>query len=169
MLRIDRAGRTVTLVRQLANPNKRLLAESQGNTQALAQGNWLVGYGRLPNVTEFDSSGRVLLDATLGKQVQSFKSLLFAWSGHPTSAPALVARAGASGTVALSASWNGATDVAAWRVLSGSSPTTLTALATSPRHGFETTVSVHAAGAYVAVQALDAAGGVLATSAPVKP
>ena len=47
--------------------------------------------------------------------------------------------------------------------------TTLTALATSPRRGFETAISAHAAAAYVAVQALDAAGGVLATSAPVKP
>ena len=159
----------MTLISQLVNPNKRLLAESQGNTQALAQGNWLVGYGRLPNVTEFDSSGHVLLDATLGKQVQSFKSLLYAWSGHPTSAPALVARAGAGGAVSLSASWNGATDVATWRVLSGSSPTTLTALSTSPKRGFETAISVHTAAAYLAVQALDAAGGVLATSAPVKP
>jgi hypothetical protein len=169
VLRIDRAARSATLVRQLVNPNKRLLAESQGNTQALAGGNWLIGYGRLPNVTEFDASGRVLLDATLGKQVQSFKSLLYAWSGHPTSAPALVARAGTAGTVSLSASWNGATDVAAWRVLSGSSPTTLTALATSSRRGFETAISAHTAAPYVAVQALDAAGGVLATSAPVKP
>ena len=88
---------------QFVNPGKRLLAESQGNVQALTDGNWLVGYGRLPNLTEFDPSGHVLLDATLGREVQSFKSLLFAWSGQPTSAPALVARRAGGGNVSLRA------------------------------------------------------------------
>jgi hypothetical protein len=80
-----------------------------------------------------------------------------------------VAKPAGAGSVSLAASWNGATEVASWRALSGSSPTTLTALATSPKHGFETTISVHTADAYVAVQALDAQGNVLATSAAVKP
>jgi hypothetical protein len=137
--------------------------------QALAGGNWLVGYGRMPNLTEFDSSGHVLLDATLGREVQSFKSLLFAWSGQPTSAPALVARRAGAGSLSLAASWNGATAVASWRVLSGSSPTTLTPLTTVAKQGFETAIAVHTNDPYVAVQALDATGGVLATSAPVKP
>jgi hypothetical protein len=38
----------------------------------LAAGNWLLGYGRLPNFTEFDPAGRVLFDATLGRSVQDF-------------------------------------------------------------------------------------------------
>ena len=54
-------------------------------------------------------------------------------------------------------------------MISGSSPTTLTALATVAKQGFETTIAVHTNDPYVAVQALDATGGVLATSAPVKP
>jgi hypothetical protein len=169
LLRVDRAGRAATVAGQFANPGKRLLAESQGNMQALAGGNWLVGYGRLPNLTEFDSSGHVLLDATLGREVQSFKSLLFAWSGQPTSAPALVARRAGAGSLSLAASWNGATAVASWRVLSGSSPTALTPLTTIAKQGFETAIAVHTNDPYVAVQALDATGGALATSAPVKP
>jgi len=62
-----------------------------------------------------------------------------------------------------------ATAVTFWRVLSGSSPTTLTPLTTVAKQGFETAIAVHTNDPYVAVQALDATGGVLATSAPVKP
>ncbi len=54
---------------------------------ASTTGNWLMGYGGLPNFTEYDASGHVLLDGTLGKNVQSFRTYLSAWSGHPASAP----------------------------------------------------------------------------------
>ncbi len=57
---------TVSLVKQFVNPGKTLLASSQGNTLSLAGGNWLLGYGGLPNFTEFNDSGHVLLDGTLG-------------------------------------------------------------------------------------------------------
>ena len=60
------ATHTVTLVKQFTNPNATLLASSQGNMLSLPGGNWLMGYGGLPNFTEYDASGRVLLDATLG-------------------------------------------------------------------------------------------------------
>ena len=35
-----------------------------------------MGYGGLPNFTEYDSSGQVLLDGTLGKNVQNFRTYL---------------------------------------------------------------------------------------------
>ena len=69
------ANHTVSLVKQFVNPSKTLLAESQGNTLSLPGGNWLLGYGRLPNFTEFDASGHVLLDGTLGRNVQNFSTL----------------------------------------------------------------------------------------------
>ncbi len=85
------ANHTVTLVRQLVNPTHTLLASSQGNLLNLAPGgstgNWLMGYGGLPNFTEYDSAGHVLLDGTLGRNVQSFRTYLSPWSGHPTSPP----------------------------------------------------------------------------------
>ena len=68
------------------------------------------------------------------------------------------------------ASWNGATDVASWRVLAGSSPATLTPARSAPRSGFETAISLPAAiaGPYLAVQALDGSGAVLGVSPAVK-
>ena len=69
---------TVTLLKQFTNPTQTLLAESQGNVLSLPGGNWLLGYGGLPNFTEFDSAGHVLFDATLGKNVQDFRTYLVA-------------------------------------------------------------------------------------------
>jgi arylsulfotransferase ASST len=170
LLAPDRRARAVALIRQFVNPTQTLLAESQGNAARLAGGNWLLGYGRLPNFTEFDAAGHVLLDGTLGPNVQNFSSFLSRWNGHPTSAPSLALAPGGAraGTLTVAASWNGATEVAAWRVLAGPSPTRLTAVATSPKVGFETTIAAHTKGPFLAVQALDRTGAAIATSATVR-
>jgi hypothetical protein len=168
LLRPDPSTHTVSLVKQFVNPSKTLLAESQGNALTLPGGNWLLGYGRLPNFTEFDSAGHVLLDGTLGKDVQNFKSFLSPWEGHPTTAPAVLARPAGAGAIGVAVSWNGATDVASWRVLAGASSSSLAAVATAAKSGFQTSLTVHTAGPYVAVQALDGSGAVLGTSATVK-
>jgi hypothetical protein len=168
LLAPDPATHTVSLARQFVNPAKTLLAESQGNVYTLQGRDWLLGYGRLPNFTEFDASGRVLLDGTLGRDVQNFKTTLSPWRAKPATAPSVVARRG-SGAVTLAVSWNGATDVASWRLLSGASPSTLAPLATAARTGFETSFSAPSAGPYVAVQALDGAGAVIGVSRVVRP
>ena len=162
------ATHTVALVKQFVNPTKTLLASSQGDMLSLPGGNWLMGYGGLPNFTEYDSSGHVLLDGTLGKNVQDFRSYLAPWSGQPTTAPSVVARPAAAGTIAVSVSWNGATRVASWRVLVGASPSALVPVATAARTGFQTTIAAPAAGRYVAVQALDSSGALIGVSAASK-
>ncbi|HEY4426878.1 MAG TPA: arylsulfotransferase family protein [Solirubrobacteraceae bacterium] len=164
LLAPDPATHTVTLARQFANPSRTLLAESQGNAYSLPHGSWLLGYGRLPNFTEFDASGRVLLDGSLGRGVQSFKTTLAPWHARPATPPSLVVSRGSAGALTAKVSWNGATDVTSWRLLAGASPGALAPVATAARQGFETTVSASARGAYVAVQALDGAGDVIGVS-----
>ena len=168
LLRPDTSSHTVNLVKQFINPAKTLLAESQGNALSLPAGNWLLGYGRLPNFTEFDASGHVLLDGTLGRNVQNFMTFLSAWEGRPTITPSVLARSAGAGAISLAVSWNGATEVASWRVLGGATASTLAPVATAPKAGFQTTITAHTAGPYVAAQALDGSGAVLGTSATVK-
>ena len=167
LLKPNTASHTVTLVKQFTNPSKTLLASSQGNTLSLPGGDWLMGYGGLPNFTEYDSSGHVLLDGTLGKNVQDFRTYLSPWSAQPKTAPAVVAKASGS-SISVAVSWNGATNVASWRVLAGSSSTSLAPVATAAKSGFQSTITAPGAGPYVAVQALDASGAVLAVSPTVK-
>jgi hypothetical protein len=156
-----------SLDRQFVNPTRTLLSASQGSMVRLARGNWLLGYGRLPNFTEFDPTGRVLFDATLGKNVQDFSVEAGAWSGRPLTRPSLMATLLGHERVAVQVSWNGATEVARWRVLAGRSPRGLSPLATVHRTGFETASTARVHGLYVAVQALDRSGAVIGSSAVV--
>lgn len=166
------ADHTVTLVKQLVNPTRTLLASSQGNllnlTPGNTAGNWLMGYGGLPSFTELDASGHVLLDGTLGKNVQSFRTYLSPWSGHPASPPSLAVQSRGADTLTVAASWNGATEVASWQVLAGASPTSLAPVASAPRSGFQTSIAVTPKPAYVAVQALSASGAVIGSSPTIK-
>jgi Arylsulfotransferase (ASST) len=166
LLRPDPSAHTVTLVKRFANPTKTLLASSQGNTLSLPGGDWLLGYGGLPNFTEFDSAGHVLLDGTLGKGVQDFRTYLSPWSGQPTGGPAIAVQ-GAAGGATVAASWNGATAVASWQVLAGASAETLAPVLSVPRQGFQTMIHVSTTGPDVAVRALDSSGQVLGTSGAV--
>ncbi|MGH2852907.1 MAG: arylsulfotransferase family protein [Solirubrobacteraceae bacterium] len=163
LLRPDFASHTVALAKRFVNPAHTLLASSQGNTLSLPGGDWLLGYGGLPNFTEFDASGHVLLDGTLGKNVQDFRTYLAPWNAQPTTAPAIAVQAAAGGAN-VEASWNGATGVASWQVLAGASAESLAPVATAPRQGFETTLHVSTPAGVVAVRALAANGQTLGTS-----
>jgi len=80
------------------------------------------------------------------------------WTGRPTSDPDLAVRDGSAYM-----SWNGATEVRAWRVLTGTSPDDLSETATVDREDFEMTASLDGA-THVRVEALDGAGEVLGAS-----
>jgi hypothetical protein len=141
-----------------------LLSPSQGNAQRLPDGNTFVGWGQLPNLTEYGPQGAVLLDAALPAPADSYRAFRFPWQGQPASPPSLALQPGPAGALTVYASWNGATAVAHWRVLAGPAAGRLSALATAPKGGFETAIAVHTVEPYVAVQALDAGGRLLASS-----
>src|SRR5581483_3292133 len=95
----------------------------------------------------------------------TYRAFRFEWSAQPPTNPDLAIVPNSDGSMNLYASWNGATDVASWQALAGPTPSTLAPVATARRGGFETAVPVLSAAPYMAVQALDSAGTVLATSA----
>jgi hypothetical protein len=168
VIAINPQTKTDTLLAQYEHP-KALSSGSQGNFQALGNGDVFLGWGSEPYFSEFSASGELLFDAHFPAKDESYRGYRFEWTGTPPTAPAVAASAAsASSPVSVYASWNGATNVASWRVLGGASATTLAPVALTPRAGFETTISTPGPEAYVAVQALDATGAVLATSATVK-
>lgn len=133
-----------------------------GGIQPLADGNWLVGFGGLPNMTEFDSEGNVIYEAQFPPDEVGYRVYREPWQGQPAAAPNLVANTNGSATTTY-VSFDGATDVAEWRLFGGASAHTLEALATVPATGFETTISTRAV-ADVLAQALNAAGEVIGES-----
>ena len=69
---------------------------------------------------------------------------------------------------AVYASWNGATTVASWQLLTGASASQMTPVSTTPKGGFQTVIPAPAA-AFYEVRALSPAGRVLGTSKAVAP
>ncbi len=149
-----------------------LVADSQGNVQATGEGDWMVGWGQAGYLSEIDAAGQVLFDAHLPPNWESYRAFVAPWSGQPATPPAVAAIAapGAHAGATVYASWNGASEVASWNVLAGASQASLAPAASAAKSGFETAIPLPAAspGDYVAVQALSAAGTVLATSPTVK-
>ncbi|HYM55873.1 MAG TPA: arylsulfotransferase family protein, partial [Solirubrobacteraceae bacterium] len=167
IVRLDMKTKTATLTGQLVRTTGPLSTGSQGNVQSLPGGNWMVGWGGLPNLTEFNARGQILYDAQLPAGENSYRVYREPWSAQPTTPPAIAARTAGSAT-SVYASWNGATTVASWQLLAGSRAGHLTAVSTTPRSGFETTIPAPAA-AFFEVRALSASGRVLGTSAAVAP
>ena len=163
VLSLDRQTMTATLLSSFVHPTP-LLAASQGDFQPLADGDWFVGWGQEPYLSEYSAAGRLLFDAHLPARYQSFTVLRFPWIGEPSNPPAAAVRRSSTGGLEVYASWNGATEVASWRVLEGASAAKLTSVAQAPREGFETAIAAPAAGTYLAIQALGAEGQVLGTT-----
>jgi hypothetical protein len=165
---LDFKTRQARLVVAYTHPNPPLLAPSQGNMQTLANGDTVVGYGGVPEITEYATDGSLLFDAHQPFDMAFYRAYRFPWSGRPLSPPAVLASLNdTSEETIVHASWNGATEVSAWRVLAGRRTGSLSVRTTIPASGFESSTTLPAKYARVAVQALDAAGHVLATSRTV--
>jgi len=163
---LEPQGKTATLLSEFIHPLP-ISAKSQGNVQALANGDWFVGWGEVPDFSELSATGQLLFDAHFPAGDQSYRDLRFAWTGAPVTKPAFTVQA-IHGAGTVYASWNGATDVASWRVLAGASTNRLKPVVTAVRSGFESAIALPkgTAGRYVTVQALDPTGRVLSTAAP---
>jgi hypothetical protein len=164
-IRLDLRRHEARLESVYTHTNPPLLAASQGNMQTLASGNTLLGYGGVPAISEFAKGGSLLFDAHQPFDMSFYRAFRFPWSGRPLSPPAVFASLNntAEETI-VHASWNGASEVSSWRVLAGAQAGSLGAQATVPAEDFESSLTLPQKHAYVAVQALDRAGRVLATS-----
>jgi hypothetical protein len=157
------------LTSSYTHPDPPLLAPSQGNMQTLPDGNAVVGYGGVPAISEFAPGGSLLFDAHLPYDMSFYRAFRFPWSGRPLSPPTVLANLNnTSEETIVHMSWNGASEVAAWRVLAGEHPGSLTSRTTIPASDFESSTILPKKYAYAAVQALDAAGNALGSSQPVK-
>jgi hypothetical protein len=165
VLSLNAQHRTATLVSQFKHTSP-LLAESQGNMQALANGDWFIGWGQVPDFSEFSASGQLLFDAHFPAHTQSYRGFRFGWVGTPAHSPVFAFQPAPGGDGTVYASWNGATQVASWRVLTGPTAATLQPVAQVARGGFETAIGLPATvtGPFVTVQALDASGAVIGTA-----
>ncbi|HTW10265.1 MAG TPA: arylsulfotransferase family protein [Acidimicrobiales bacterium] len=170
VLELDMSAMNATLKNRYLHTDGPFSTPSQGNCQLLPNGGHVVGWGFQPFFSVYaPSSGDELgapmvLDGRFPDGAASYRSFLFDWVGNPPqSEMALVVKpADVAGHFTAWVSWNGATEVVAWRVNGGGSPTSLSPLALSEKIGFETAIDFVADGAqYFDVDALDVAGNAI--------
>jgi EmrB/QacA subfamily drug resistance transporter len=170
VLKLDLTAHTATLVSSYRHYNEDNRngtdASYMGSAEQLPGGDVFVGYGNLPFFAEYTKSGQMVMDAMFPGPDLTYRAIKIsptAWIGQPLTKPLAVARK-TGGYATVYASWNGATQVASWRVLAGSGPGQLSPVKTTSRSGFETAIRLSQAYQAYQVQALDSSGKVIGTS-----
>ncbi|MCF2571349.1 arylsulfotransferase family protein [Brevibacterium sp. UCMA 11754] len=127
---------------------------SQGNLQELDNGNVFIGWGSEPYFSEFTNDGKLLYDATFTGG-SNYRAYRFDWQATPSAPPTATRSEPGEGITRVHMSWNGASDVAAWRILSGDSEEQLEETAVVDRTGFETAADITPAGSRIVVEAVN--------------
>jgi hypothetical protein len=136
----------------------------EGSVQELSGGDVFLGWGQQPYFSEDNARGQQIFDAHFVEPSGSYRAYRFQWSGQPLTSPALAQGWAAGDAPELFASWNGATNVAAWRVLAGTSPNSLIPVGQSRRSSFESAIPADTEAPNLEVQPLDATGKRLGSS-----
>jgi hypothetical protein len=164
ILSLNTASHTASLVSSYTHNNRPLDPAFLGSMNVLPNGNALVGWGSQPYFSEYSKTGQLLLDAVWpGKDLSYRVEYSGNWVGTPYFPPSGAARK-SKGKVTVYASWDGATQVTAWKVLAGSNANHLPAVATHAKTGFETAIRLAKSAKVYRVQAFDAKGHLLRTS-----
>jgi EmrB/QacA subfamily drug resistance transporter len=164
VLKLDQQTHRASLAGEYTK-GRRFDADYMGSIEPLPQGNELVGWGSEPYFSEYDATGRMLLDAVLPRPDLSYRARIQPWVGLPLTPPVAVVRR-RSGKTTIYASWNGATELASWRVSKGSGLHART-VTTVAKSGFETAIPVPTGAGTLTVRALDRRGRVIGSATPV--
>ena len=166
-LRINASSHTVSLVARFTH-SPPLTTGAEGSVELFNDRKVFVGWGQTQQFSEYAPSGHQVFNGSFIAPVNTYRAYRFQWPGQPKTRGALAVSPGPNGGVTIYASWNGATNVAAWRVLGGRTPKTLTPVGNAKRRGFETAIHVHSEPRYFAAQALDGHGHVLRQTVAVR-
>jgi len=159
----DDAAMTATLLNSVQHPaGLSVLAEGSGQT--LPNGDTFVDWGILGRYSEFDPSGNLIFDDTMATGYSSYRGFRLPWVGAPLGGPVLTVVANSNGTTTVDAVWNGATQVANWNVMGGSSSDSLALLESAPWDGLDTSITLTTSATDIQVVAVDSMGNALGQS-----
>lgn len=174
-LDVDEEAMTASAVTEYAPPEDRP-AGSMANTQPLENGNMLIGWGEQSYFSEYTNDGELIYDACHGEGCHdspigggggSYRAYKGPWQGEPNTDPDVVLEQADNDQQRAYVSWNGATEVDRWRLLAGDDEDSIVQETSVNKASFETSIPVLQESDYIAVEALNADGEVLATGTPV--
>lgn len=160
---VDVVAKTCTLLKQYRifdYKGKAIQSSSQGSMQLLENGNIFMGWGSEPYISEHTADGTLVMQGQFGAEnvSMSYRAFKADWVGTPDSTPALWSAAGSVfSPTTFFVSWNGATEIASWRLFGGAAESAcLEVLGTLDKTGFETSfvASAYYAWGYVLPSAL---------------
>jgi hypothetical protein len=161
----EKSARVVWSVgsREAGGTGRELFPIALGSSRQLPNGNALISWGTTGQITEVTQDGTLVHGLRLPGS--TYRAVREPWVGRPSGRPAVVARRGAGDRIDVWASWNGATEIAAWQVLAAGRGGRLEAIGPPARFvDLETHVRVRARASRIAVRALDAGGRALGRS-----
>ncbi|KAJ6506948.1 ASST-domain-containing protein [Mycena sanguinolenta] len=174
-LNVDQTAMTVSLASRFFPSPSTGFSVAEGSIEPYGN-TVVVGYGSNPWVEAYDiDTATALFSAVIGPNNASiplggvtnyrvFQTSTLQFTGHPTQLPAVAL---INGTVYVS--WNGATHVASYTLLTGSETGNVsTPVRNVAKSGFETAISATGSGAYISVAALAANGTTLGRGAIYK-
>ncbi len=162
-VKIDTAAKTATLVSSVEHPDG-VIANSQGSSQRLSNGDVFVGWGSVGRLSEFDGSGNLLWDGQVPTGYDSYRGYRSAWIGQPLTDPTAEASRIDATHIDVDAIWNGATEVDRWLVLSGRGSHHLHPVGLTDWAGLSTETQVRTGDPYVEIVALDDDGDAIGRS-----
>ena len=118
-----------------------------GSVQRLPNGNTAIGWGgnlsaNPVTYTEVKPDGSKALELTLPTGFMSYRDQKFTWEGYPTWAPLLVGQKEENGSIDLTFSYNGATNIARYEIFGGNGGEPLQLVGEQAKTGFETSANL---------------------------
>jgi hypothetical protein len=163
LLDVDESAMTVSLSQAYTNPAG-FYSGTLGSVEAMPNHNVFVGWGTQPYFSEHDADGTLQMFGQLPPGVRSYRAFLVDIVGAPADKPVMIAKDYAAGGYVVFVSWNGATEIASWRIDAGAHPKALKPVGTSPWAGFETSIVIDSEGPSFQAIALDSDGKELGRS-----
>lgn len=156
---LDTQTWTATLDAKYYDPALEIAAPAEGGYQPLPDGHVLLCYGIQPYLIEFNGTQSPVWTAKWGVEGDgSYRAYRVNFTGTPTTLPDVAVEGKDNGTYSVYASWNGATEVAQWKI-AGCGTTDVVV----DKTGFETSYTGEC-GSAVQAFALSGSGEVLGSS-----
>ncbi|KAJ4417031.1 hypothetical protein N0V82_006385 [Gnomoniopsis sp. IMI 355080] len=142
-----------------------------GSTRLLPNGNVLVGWGKAGCLSEYAADGEPVFEACILDEGSPALYRVYKskdWVGNPSARPAVTSYSRQGDMTAAYVSWNGATEVIAWRLYGGRRETgnhelEWDSIATKPKDGFETILGpIPGFWTHVYAEAIGTSGEILA-------
>ena len=137
-------------------------APARGNFQTLANGNGFLSWTSMALQSEHSPDGKVIMEAEIPSGLKTYRGYKFPWVGKPNYPPDVYSKVvpvDGSLITTVHVSWNGATEVVAWKLYKSNADGSSTEqVASTKRSGFETALTYKGYASYVIVKAIDKDG-----------